>query len=73
MRQVNFQSKRDNAYHDLINIFKVTARNSNSDSSYFKVTDKKRLSKMKKETEKYNKISASFESDKIDLEEFARS
>ena len=72
MRQVNFQSKRDNAYHDLINIFKVTARNSNSDSSYFKVTDKKRLSKMKKETEKYNKISASFESDKIDLEEFAR-
>ena len=50
----------------------MTARNSNSNGSYFKVTDKKRLNKIKKEISKYNKTCKSFESETVDMEEFIR-
>ena len=73
MNKTNFQSKRDNAYHDLINIFKVTGRNSNSDSTYFKITDKKKLKKLKREVDNYNKECESYESEKISLDNFTES
>lgn len=72
LNMTNFQSKRANAYHDMITVFKVTARNSNSDSSYFKITDKKRLKKINRVIAKYNKECKSFKSEQINLDDFAK-